>query len=127
MIASEPDLSLLNGRTVLVVEDEFLIAEEICAFVERLGGVVMGPISRVPAALAALETRTPDLALLDVNVRGQLVYPVAELLQVRGTPFALLTGYDRSTIDTRFVDAPFVEKPAAQPALIRAIKRCLPD
>ncbi|MBC9178407.1 response regulator [Pseudoroseomonas ludipueritiae] len=69
-MSASDNSSPLAGLSVLVVEDHFLIAEEMCALVERLGGTVIGPMSKVSAALGALETAKPDLALLDVNLRG---------------------------------------------------------
>ncbi|MBR0645397.1 response regulator [Plastoroseomonas hellenica] len=113
----------LQGRTVLIVEDQYLIAEELRAIVERLGGSVVGPLPRVPAALTTLEATFPDLALLDVNVNGQPIYEVAAVLRSRGIPFALVTGYDRSAIAPEFRDAPYIEKPVAESAIINLLSQ----
>jgi CheY-like chemotaxis protein len=117
MTDAKPSPQPLAGRSVLIVEDQYLIADEMCALVERLGGTVVGPAPRVSAALAALASRRPDLALLDVNLDGEHIYPVAEALREAGIPFVFMTGYDPWAIDSRFSDAPHLEKPIALPAL----------
>ena len=113
----------LAGRAVMVVEDQYLIAEDMCLLVERLGGTVIGPRSRVASALAVLETRRPHLALLDVNLEGERVYAVATALRDSGIPFVFTTGYDASVIDPRFRDTPHLEKPIAEMALTGVLRR----
>jgi two-component SAPR family response regulator len=115
----------LAGRKVLVVEDQYLIADDLCSLVERLGGHVLGPISRVGTAMAALQAETPDLALLDVNLEGELVYPLAAALQEAGIPFLFTTGYDATVIDPRFGEAPHLSKPIGQGQLVEAIRRVM--
>jgi CheY-like chemotaxis protein len=107
---------------VLIVEDQYLIADEMCALVERLGGTVVGPVAQVSAALAILAAGRPDLALLDVNLDGETVYTVADALQAAGTPFIFTTGYDAGTLDPRFGDTPHLEKPIGMPALTGTLR-----
>ena len=83
----------LQGLKVLVVEDEMLIATEMEATLEDLGCVVVGPFARVGQALEALADTEVDAAVLDVNVRGEMIFPVAELLKSRGVPMVFCTGY----------------------------------
>jgi CheY-like chemotaxis protein len=116
----------LEGRSVLVVEDEFLLAEELCRLVEALGGRVVGPAASAEAALRLLDGGQPDLALLDVNLGGQRVYPVAEALRSEEVPFAFTTGYDRVMIDPRFRDQPHLEKPFSASALRSLVERLGP-
>lgn len=113
----------LAGQAVMVVEDQYLIAEDMCLLVERLGGTVIGPVSRVASALAMLGTQRPNLALLDVNLEGERVYAVATALRESGIPFAFTTGYDASVIDPRFRDTPHLEKPIAETALTGVLRR----
>jgi DNA-binding NtrC family response regulator len=83
----------LGGARVLVVEDEMLVSILIeDALLER-NCVIIGPYDRVPAALEAARMLTLDAAILDVNVAGTKVYPVAEMLSSRGIPFLLVSGY----------------------------------
>ncbi|TCH98127.1 response regulator [Roseococcus sp. SYP-B2431] len=119
------DATPLAGRKVLVVEDQYLIADDLCRMVEQLGGQVLGPTSRLSSALAALEAEPPDLALLDVNLGEETVYPVAAALQAAGIPFLFTTGYDAAVIDTRFAAAPHLAKPIGQGLLGEAARRLL--
>jgi DNA-binding response OmpR family regulator len=82
---------------VLLVEDEFLIALDLEWLLERHGWLVLGPAASVAAALRLLERgeEPPDAALLDVNLRGELVTPVAERLRALGIPFVLASAYER--------------------------------
>jgi DNA-binding response OmpR family regulator len=82
---------------VLVVEDEFLIAMDLGLLLERQGWRVLGPAASVAEALRLLEQgeEVPDAALLDVNLRGELVTPVTERLRALGIPFALASAYER--------------------------------
>jgi DNA-binding response OmpR family regulator len=88
----------LVGKRVLVVEDEFLVAMMVEDMLADAGCVVVGPFARVPAALAAARVEAVDLALLDVNVAGEMVFPVAHVLEERGIPFLLVTGYGQAAL-----------------------------
>lgn len=83
----------LAGKRVLVVEDEFILAVALEDILIDEGCVVVGPFARVSDALAAATNEQVDLAVLDVNVAGEKVFPVAEVLDDREVPFILLTGY----------------------------------
>jgi CheY-like chemotaxis protein len=85
--------SNLAGARVLVVEDEMLVSLLIEDALSDSQCTIVGPYDRVPAALEAARTLALDAAVLDVNVAGTLVYPVAEALSARGIPFLLLSGY----------------------------------
>ena len=84
---------LLFGKRVLVVEDEMLVALLVEDVLREAGCVVIGPFARIPAALAAAKTELVDVALLDVNVAEEKVFPVAYVLEERGIPFLFVTGY----------------------------------
>src|SRR4051812_18350592 len=77
----------------LIVEDESLIAMLVQDAVEEMGLATMGPASRVAHALQLLNDGRPDGAILDVNLDGEKVYPVADELMARNIPFMFLTGY----------------------------------
>jgi DNA-binding response OmpR family regulator len=96
------------------VEDNFLIAETLRMFLEDRGGVVIGPVGRVPAALAAVDD-TLDGALLDMNLAGEYCFPVAEKLQQLKVPFVFVTGYDdERIIPPHFRTVPRLSKPLDQ-------------
>jgi DNA-binding response OmpR family regulator len=80
---------------VLIVEDEFLIAMDLELVLQRHGWRVLGPAATVAEALRLLRSETPDVALLDFNLHGEPVTPVAEELRARGVPFVLASAYDR--------------------------------
>ena len=88
----------LIGKRVLVVEDEMLVAMLVEDTLQELGCEVVGPVPSVSKALNATRTEVFDVALLDVNLAGQKVYPVAEALEERGIPFVLLSGYGQYAI-----------------------------
>jgi|SRR5689334_8699899 CheY-like chemotaxis protein len=107
MSAAEP----LAGRRVLIVEDRYLIASEMADEVGQLGGRVVGPLRDVAAATEAALREPPDLAVLDVNLDGEMVYPLAETLKAKGVPFLFLTGYDADILPPAWRDRPRLSKP----------------
>lgn len=88
----------LAGLRVLVVEDEMLVSLLIEDMLAEEQCVVVGPFDRVSDALAAATCESIDLAVLDVNIGGMKVYPVAEILAARRIPFLFLSGYGRQAI-----------------------------
>src|SRR4051812_39965235 len=98
----------LKGRRFLVVEDEYLIAADLAASLEALGVEVLGPAASVKDALTLLEKADGQLdgAVLDVNLREERVFPVADLLKSRGVPFIFTTGYDAVAVPEAYADAP---------------------
>jgi two-component sensor histidine kinase/CheY-like chemotaxis protein len=98
------------GR-VMIVEDEALVAMMMSDFVEELGFSVCGPFSSVSAATLAAHAGDFEAAVLDVNLGGELVYPVADLLAERGVPFIFVTGYGSELVERRFADVPVLQKP----------------
>ena len=116
-----------HGLMVLVVEDEFLIAMDLEAMLKEHGWCVLGPAATVAEALRLLEDgKMPDVALLDVNLRGETVVPVAEVLRERGVPIVLASAYDRAgSIADVLADAPNVGKPSHKRHLLVALKRAV--
>ena len=118
----------LAGLHILVVEDEMLISLLIEELLTAEECVVVGPYDQVPAALKAAQTLPIDAAILDVNVNGIKIYPVAEILAARGIPFLLLTGYGDSAIP---VDRPAwiaCQKPFKAEKLLSMLTQCVnPD
>ena len=90
--------SVLTGKRVLIVEDEMLVAFLIEDFLADFGCSTVGPCGDVATALDAVQTEAFDLAVLDVNLGGEKVYPVAELLAERRIPFLFLSGYGDEAI-----------------------------
>lgn len=105
-------------RRILLVEDEELVALELSTELSRLGWAVVGPAATLAEAEALLSKHV-DAAVLDVNLRGRPVYPVAEQLERLHVPFVFCTGYEMADPQGRFPDVPVIRKPA-QPAAISA-------
>jgi DNA-binding response OmpR family regulator len=101
----------LAGMRVMVVEDEFLIAMLIEDALLEQGCVIVGPFTSVTDALKAAKATPVDLAVLDVNLRGEKVYPVAEVLSARRIPFLLLSGYGSDAIPAEHPEWQAVSKP----------------
>jgi DNA-binding response OmpR family regulator len=96
MIVAAP--SVLAGKRILIVEDEMLVALLIEVFLADLGCITVGPCGSVAMALGAIRTEAFDMAVLDVNLAGEKVYPVAELLAEMRIPFLFLSGYGEEAI-----------------------------
>jgi CheY-like chemotaxis protein len=98
-------------RCILIVEDEPLIAMMLEDFIESLGHGVCGPCESVTEALAAVEADGFDLAILDVNLKGESVWPVASALRAKGIPFVLASGGHVEPPPPEFANTPMIEKP----------------
>ena len=101
----------VRSRRVLVVEDQMLVALEIVSMLEDIGCEPVGPVGHLQTALLAATKEPLDAALLDVDVAGESVEPIADFLSRRDIPFALVTGYARERIPARLRDYPYVGKP----------------
>lgn len=114
----------LAGHIVLVVEDDYFIAEEICATLQGQGATVIGPAPDCEQGRVLLTGQRIDCAVLDVNLRGEHVFELAGELRARGIPSIFATGYDASFLPSTFSDAIYLQKPIDLAALVKAVKRC---
>lgn len=101
----------LAGRRILVVEDEMLIVIEIEDILAALGCVVVGPTGRLNEALYMADNSEIDAAILDITIRGDKVFPVAEKLIERGVPFIFASGYADWALPPSMQDHPRLTKP----------------
>jgi len=104
-------LQLATGNRVLLVEDEILVAMMMRDILMELGFTVVGPFSRLSEAMVAAVHDQIDAGIIDVNLGGEFVYPVADVLVARKIPFVFVTGYGVESIDSRFGYVPIVKKP----------------
>ena len=116
----------LAGRRVLIVEDESLVAMLLETILEDMGCTPVGPASNIDDGLAMAQAEEPlDAALLDVNVAGRQVFPVAEALRERGVPFIFSTGYGEGGLPDEWRGQTTLQKPftesAVRDALIKAM------
>jgi len=106
------DARVTSGQRILVVEDEMLIAIELCEALTSGGWNVIGPASTVAEAMSLIDqTADLDVAVLDVNLAGHPAYPVADRLRALRVPFVFCTGYEQVDPSNRFSDCPVVRKP----------------
>jgi len=120
--ADESDL-LIAGNRIMIVEDEALVAMAARDLMTELGFSVVGPFSKMSEAISALKEGDIDAAILDVNLSGELVYPLADILATGGVPFIFATGYGAESIDRRFAKIPVLQKPIERRALQRIFLR----
>ena len=114
--------SPLAGRRVLVVEDNFVLAESMRFALEGLGCVLVGPAPNCERALALIEGEDPECAVLDIDLQGKSSAPIAERLVERGTPFVFLTGYeDASLLPEVFHSWTRLSKPVDPDELVRIL------
>ena len=106
----EIDLSLA-GKRVFIVEDEALILFTLQDLLEDMGCEVVASAQRISEALAMADTLAVDVAILDVNVAGERVDAVADLLATRGVPFIFATGYGQSSLPEQHGHRVFMPKP----------------
>lgn len=114
----------LAGLRVLVVEDEMLISLLVEDVLTDQECIIVGPFSEVATALAAARSEAVDLAVLDVNVKGVKVYPVAEALERRGVPFLFLSGYGETAIPAEHPGWVVCPKPFNEQALVAMLVHC---
>jgi DNA-binding response OmpR family regulator len=101
----------LEHKRVLVVEDEFLLGLSLLEDLAEAGADVVGPVSTLDEALEVVMSEAFDLALLDINIRGEMSFPIADALLARNVPLIFLTGYDADVIPERLRRWPRIGKP----------------
>jgi PAS domain S-box-containing protein len=112
-------LRIETGNRILLVEDEILVAMMMKDILSELGFAVIGPFSRLAEAMIAAVHEDIDAGIIDVNLGGEFVYPVADVLTARKIPFVFVTGYGVESIDGRFGHVPIVKKPVQRQVLQR--------
>ena len=113
---------MFKGAKILVVEDYYLFAEVVCDFVTDCGMRPIGPATVLEQAMVYARQAPLDGAILDIDLRGQLSFPVCSVLYQRGIPFLFLTGYtDLSLVPQQFRVVPLVSKPFGDEEMRSAI------
>ncbi|USI73800.1 response regulator [Sphingomonas morindae] len=112
----------LRGCRLLVVEDEYFLAQDLRDHLTAAGATVIGPVGLIDEAVALIvATDAIDGAILDVNLQGEPAFPAADLLTARGVPILFTTGYDGDAMPERYRHMPRCEKPVPAATVIRAI------
>jgi DNA-binding response OmpR family regulator len=108
------------GRRVLVVEDEFLVSLLTIDTLESVGCEIVGPAAQIAEAAKLAQSESLDAAILDVNVGGELIWPVAKELQRRSVPFLFLSATNQLTVfPPPFAAVPRLDKPMEKNLLLR--------
>ena len=115
------------GKRILVVEDELMIRMLLQDMLADLGHTLAGEAGRIDEALTLAKQCEFDLAILDVNLNGQPISPVVEVLLARGLPFVFATGYGQRGVPERYRQSPTLQKPFQSDALARAIEAAAPS
>ena len=113
------------SKRVLVVEDELMIRMLLEDMLGELGYTIAAQAARIDEALDAAKNAAFDVAILDVNLNGETIMPVAEALDARGMPFVFATGYADAVLPEAFRDRPMLKKPFQADGLDRSLQRAL--
>lgn len=119
----QPDRRASRLR-VLLVEDEIMVAVLLEQMLGEFGYEVVGPVARLAKAVEMAQRERLDLAILDVNLNGKEVYPVAEALAARDIPFIFSTGYGNGGLRARYRDRPTLPKPFLRGDLLHVLAVC---
>lgn len=117
-----------SACNVLVMEDDYIVALDLCAHVESLGVTVIGPAGKIKDGLELAQTATPmHGALLDVNISGQTVFPVADALIARNIPITFVTAYDTCSLPPEYRHIRQIDKPMDPAEVARALEDMCQD
>lgn len=112
----------LSGCRVLVIEDEYFLADDIMRALTELGARVVGPYGNLGEAIKLVDRDVAiDAAVMDINLHDEMAFPLARLLRSRKVPLLFTTGYDKSSIETEFHDVKIWGKPLDLKAMIREL------
>jgi len=114
-------------RSVFLVEDEVMIRMMVADMLEELGYGIAGEAGDIDEAIRLVQSTEFDVAILDVNVNGKVISPVAEVLELTNRPFVFATGYGSQGLPEKFRDRPALQKPFQLETLARVIETTLRD
>jgi DNA-binding NtrC family response regulator len=117
----------LGGAKVLVVEDEYFIAQDLQSALEDAGAQVIGPVGDVASAFELVKSDRVDFAVLDLNLHGVVNFALAEEMTKRGIPFVFATGYEPTAVPTTYDHVPIWRKPFNTHELVAALGRPADD
>jgi DNA-binding response OmpR family regulator len=118
-------LKAAQRRAVLLVEDEVMIRMMVADMLEELGYAIAGEAGDIDEAVRLVQCTDFDIAILDVNLNGKVITPVAEAVQLRERPFIFATGYGAQGLPEKFRERPVIQKPFQMETLARTIETIL--
>lgn len=122
-VPQHPVEPILQGKRILVIEDEPLVAMDIESYLSGLGAAAIGPAGTIERARQLIESKQFDAALMDANLGGEPVDELAKMLAARGIPFLFLTGYGREALPEAFRHAGMIGKPYTREQLLAATEK----
>jgi DNA-binding NtrC family response regulator len=115
--------TVLAGRRILIVEDEYFLADDLRQILREQSAEVLGPAPTMTEALRVInDSQSIDCAVLDINLRGESVFPISTALIERNIPFLFATGYGSAQIPAQFDGISRLEKPFVSAALVSALE-----
>lgn len=108
-------------QLIMVVEDEYFLAEDLREALEHRGIAVVGPVASDEDAMELIRAERIDSAILDINLAGVMAYPLARTLKSRGIPFVFVTGYEHAAHDSGVADVELFRKPFTDRSLEAAL------
>jgi len=119
--SAERPAPMRTGTRVLIVEDEYLLAQDLSGHLRRAGCEVVGPVGTVEEALGLLLEQNLDCAIVDINLSGELSGRVLTALAARGVPALIVSGYDHAAISDDLKALPFIQKPVDERELVTVV------
>ena len=116
-------LLIMTDRRALVAEDSLLILLDLEAVLGRLGIGTIGPAATLQETLALAEADIADIAILDIDLNGEMVYPAADILIARGVPVIFATGYGGAALPRQYWDVPLLRKPYKDSELLDLVEK----
>ena len=120
-MATQSDSNALAGTRVLIVEDEYYLADDLSRTLARAGAKVVGPVGTLADAVRLVEQGEFDCAVVDMNLRGDFAYELADRLHGMGVPLLVATGYNRVSLPEELKDVPRIEKPFSPDDLVKQL------
>ena len=114
-------MSDLEGARVLVVEDEYFIADDLVRALHAAGGLAVGPAGSLAQARTLLDEGQVDAALLDLNLRGEMAFPLISDVQERGLPCVIMSGYSPESLPESVRHVPSLEKPVDYERVVQSL------
>lgn len=119
----DQSMDRLDGARVLIVEDEYYLADDLSRALSDAGATVVGPVATLQEAEQRLGDGAFDCAVVDMNLRGEFAFAVADRLKAGNVPFVVATGYNEGSLPEALKNAPRVEKPFAPQQVIELLVR----
>jgi len=120
-------MMVVGQRSILLVEDDPLLAMDVETCLAAAGYCVIGPVATTASAVRLIQHQSPDLVVLDLNLGTEMAFALPDFLTERKIPFIILTGHSQTVVAPRYRNRPFLQKPYVAATLLRAIRDTLQE